>query len=405
MNAFSNVKEAQPIEVFHLMKLFNEDEHPTKVNLTVGAYRTDEGKPYYMPVVKKAERMVLDSTTNHEYLPILGLESFTRSASQLLLGDVTKRQEEGSIFGVQSLSGSGALRVGAEFLAKHLKCTTFYYSLPTWENHHLIFINGGFKEAKTYRYWNEEKRSLNCDGLFEDLSNAPEHSVIILHGCAHNPTGLDPTQDQWKQIAKIMKERKLIPFFDNAYQGFASGDVEKDAWAVRYFLSQGFEFLCSQSFAKNYGLYNERAGNLTFVLNSMENVKAIKSQVTMIVRGMYSNPPNHGARTVSTILNNPDLKNEWLETLKLMTNRIKDMRKALRDNLEELGAIGKWNHITDQIGMFSYTGLSESHVEYLQNKFHIYMLKSGRINICGLTKTNISYIAEAITDALVNVTN
>uniref|UniRef100_A0A481MQK5 Aspartate aminotransferase n=1 Tax=Nipponaphis monzeni TaxID=196483 RepID=A0A481MQK5_9HEMI len=404
MSIFRDVEEASPIEVFHLMKIFSEDDYPTKVNLTVGAYRTDEGKPYYIPVVKKAEKLVLESTTNHEYLPIFGLESFTKAASQLLLGDIVQRQEEGSIFGVQSLSGSGALRVGAEFLAKHLKCTTFYYSLPTWENHHLIFMNSGFNDAKTYRYWNEEKRSLDCDGFFEDLSNAPENSVIILHGCAHNPTGLDPTKDQWKQIAEIMKERKLIPFFDNAYQGFASGDVEKDAWSVRYFLSQGFEFLCSQSFAKNYGLYNERAGNLTFVLNSTDNVKAVKSQVTMIVRGMYSNPPNHGARTVSTILNNPELKEEWLDTLKIMTGRIKDMRKALRENLEQLGTIGKWNHITDQTGMFSYTGLSANHVEYLRKKYHIYMLRSGRINICGLTNNNINYVAEAITDALVTVT-
>jgi len=405
MSIFSEVEEALPIEVFHLVKIFNEDDYPTKVNLTVGAYRTDDGKPLYVPVVKKAESLVLENTKNHEYLPILGLESFTKAASKLLLGDIAQRQEEGSIFGVQSLSGSGALRVGAEFLVKHLKCTTFYYSVPTWENHHLIFINSGFKEAKTYRYWNEEKKCLDCDGFFEDLSNAPERSVIILHGCAHNPTGLDPTEDQWKQIAEIMKERKLIPFFDNAYQGFASGDVEKDAWSVRYFLNQGFEFLCSQSFAKNFGLYNERAGNLTFVLNSTELVKAVKSQVTMIVRGMYSSPPNHGACTVSTILNNDELKKEWLDTLKIMTNRIKDMRKALRENLETLGTTGTWNHITDQTGMFSYTGLSESHVEYLRNKYHIYMLRSGRINICGLNKSNISYVAEAISDALINVTN
>ncbi|XP_060879317.1 aspartate aminotransferase, cytoplasmic [Metopolophium dirhodum] len=403
MSIFSDVEEAQPIEVFHLVKVFNEDDDPSKVNLTIGAYRTNEGKPYYIPVVKKAESVVLDGTLNHEYLPILGLESFTKAASQLLLGDITQRQEEGTIFGVQSISGSGALRVGAEFLVKHLKCTTFYYSIPTWENHHLIFMTSGFQDAKTYRYWNEETRSLDFDGFCEDLSNAPENAVIILHGCAHNPTGLDPTEDQWKKIAEIIKEHKLIPFFDNAYQGFASGDLEKDAWSVRYFLSQGFEFLCSQSFAKNYGLYNERAGNLTFVLNSVENVKAVKSQVTMIVRGMYSNPPNHGARTVSTILNNDVFKNEWMNTLKLMTDRIKAMRKSLREHLEKLGTIGTWNHITDQTGMFSYTGLSASHVEYLRSKYHIYMLRSGRINICGLNTNNINYVAEAITDTLLNV--
>ncbi|XP_025406290.1 aspartate aminotransferase, cytoplasmic [Sipha flava] len=405
MSIFSQVQEAAPIEVFNLVKLFNEDNNPSKVNLSVGAYRTEEGKPYYIPVVKKAEELVLQDTVNHEYLPILGFEPFTKAASQLLLGDIIKRQEEGTIFGVQSISGSGALRVGGEFLVKHLNCTTFYYSTPTWENHHLVFMNSGFKEAKTYRYWDEEKRSIDCNGLYEDLLNAPEHSVIILHGCAHNPTGLDLTEEQWKKVAEIMKERELIPFFDNAYQGFASGDVEKDAWSVRYFLDQGFEFLCSQSFSKNVGLYNERAGNLTFVLNSVDKIKAVKSQVTMIVRGMYSNPPNHGARIVSTILNNDELKKEWLDTLKIMTNRIKNMRKVLRENLEELGTIGKWNHVTNQTGMFSYTGLSASHVDYIQEKYHIYMLRSGRINICGLNMNNIKYVAEAITDALKNVAN
>ncbi|KAF0748273.1 aspartate aminotransferase, cytoplasmic [Aphis craccivora] len=205
MSIFSVVEEAPPIEVFHLVKVFNEDDNPSKVNLTIGAYRTDEGKPYYIPVVKKAESVVLESTFNHEYLPILGLESFTKAASQLLLGNIAERQEEGTIFGVQSISGSGALRVGAEFLVKHLKCTTFYYSIPTWENHHLIFKTSGFQTAKTYRYWNEETRSLDFDGFCEDLSNAPKNAVIILHGCAHNPTGLDPTEDQWKKIAEIIK--------------------------------------------------------------------------------------------------------------------------------------------------------------------------------------------------------
>ncbi|XP_050533697.1 aspartate aminotransferase, cytoplasmic [Daktulosphaira vitifoliae] len=400
MSMYGDVQEAQPIEVFHLVKMFTEDKNQLKVNLSVGAYRTEEGKPYHLPVVKKSEAIVLQNTVNHEYLPILGLESFTKAASSLLLGDISKQLEEGSIFGVQSLSGSGALRIGAEFLVKHLNCTTFYYSSPTWENHHLIFMNSGFKDARKYRYWNTELKSLDTDGFYEDLNNAPAHSVIILHGCAHNPTGIDPTEEQWKKIAEIIKERQLIPFFDNAYQGFASGDVEKDAWSVRYFLKQGFEFLCSQSFAKNFGLYNERAGNLTFVTNSAEIAKAVKSQVTMIVRGMYSNPPNHGARTVSTILNDTELKNEWLLSLKMMTDRIKEMRSLLREKLENLNAPGKWNHITDQIGMFSYTGLKESHVEYLRNKYHIYMLRSGRINVCGLNKNNINYVAEAINESL-----
>ncbi|XP_025832027.1 aspartate aminotransferase, cytoplasmic [Agrilus planipennis] len=321
----------------------------------------------------------------------------------MLLGENNPVLTENRTFGIQCLSGTGALRVGAEFLANNLGYSTFYYSKPTWENHRLVFLNAGFKEPKEYRYWDEQKRGLDIDGLLEDLRNAPENSVIILHACAHNPTGCDPTQEQWTKIADVMEERKLFPFFDSAYQGFASGDLDKDAWSVRYFISRGFELFCAQSFAKNFGLYNERVGNLACVLKSPESVAPVKSQITWTIRGMYSNPPNHGARIVAYVLSNPKLYEEWRDNIRAMSSRIIEMRKALRSTLETLVTPGNWEHITTQIGMFSYTGLNANQSEHMVKKYHIYMLRSGRISMCGLTSSNVEYVANAIKETLNDV--
>lgn len=398
---FSCVEMGPPIEVFALNKAFLEDKHPQKVNLGVGAYRTDEGKPWVLPVVRRTEQqMAANEELNHEYLPVMGLESFASGATGMLLGADSPALAEGRAFGVQTLSGTGALKVGADFLHKHLKLTTFYYSTPTWENHGLIFTNAGFTEPRQYRYWNPETRNIDFEGMLEDLRNAPKGSVIILHACAHNPTGCDPTPEQWEKIADVIEEKGLFPFFDSAYQGFASGDLMKDAQAVRYFVKRGFELFCSQSFAKNFGLYNERVGNLSVVMKNTKCMAEVKSQITLIIRGNYSNPPNHGARIVSTVLNDAKLFKEWEDCIKTMSSRILSMRKGLQERLEKLGTPGSWDHITRQIGMFSYTGLSEPQVAYMVKEFHIYLLKSGRINMCGLTTRNIDYVAQAIHDAV-----
>ncbi|GBP18495.1 Aspartate aminotransferase, cytoplasmic [Eumeta japonica] len=395
------VEQGPPIEVFALNRKCTEDSCPNKVNLGVGAYRDEAGKPWVLPVVRKVEKqMAADDTLLHEYLPVLGLEQFSNASVSMLLGQDNPAISEGRAFGVQTLSGTGALRVGAEFLNKHLGYTTFYYSNPTWENHHLVFVNSGFTTPCQYRYWDDKTRSINIEGLLEDLRNAPENAVIILHACAHNPTGIDPTQEQWQKIADIMEERKLFPFFDSAYQGFASGDLDKDAWAVRYFVKRGFELVCAQSYAKNFGLYNERVGNLALVLSNSKPVAAVKSQVTWIVRGMYSNPPAHGARVVATVLNSPQLFDEWKDHIMAMSSRIFEMREALRAELIKLNTPGNWDHIVKQIGMFSYTGLTPRQVEHLIQEHHIYLLRSGRINICGLNTSNVVYVAKAINDAI-----
>ncbi|XP_022173895.1 aspartate aminotransferase, cytoplasmic-like isoform X2 [Myzus persicae] len=328
------------------------------------------------------------------------IEGFTKSASRLLLGDIDQQWKDGKVFGVQSIGGAGALKIGAEFLSRYMNCTTVCYPDPSWELHGTLFSFSGFRNEIQYRYMNKETIDIDFEGLCEDISNASVDSVIILHVCGHNPTGLDLTKEQWKTIAEIMKERKLIPFFDIAYQGMASGDIEEDTWPVRYFHSEGFEFLCAQSFSKMFTLYNERVGNLTIVQKSGHNINSLKVHFERIVRSLYSNPPNHGASTVFKILSNPELYDEWLSSSKAMAVQMIELRKAFRKALEEEDALRKWNHITDQKGMFILLLLTDSQVEYLRHFHHIYMIKSGRINVTGLNFTNISYVAKAINDTL-----
>lgn len=399
---FAGIKLGPAIEVFALQKAFVDDTYEKKVNLAIGAYRTSEGKPWVLPVVRKVEKsLAADELQNHEYLPILGLDAFSQAATGMLLGSNSAAIAQGRAFGIQALSGTGALRLAAEFLSRILHYDTFYYSKPTWENHRFVFMCGGFKNACEYTYWNPNTRGIDINGMLKDLDEAPENAVIILHACAHNPTGCDPTPEQWNKIANVIEEKHLFPLFDSAYQGFASGDLDKDAYAVRMFAERGIEFMCTQSFAKNFGLYNERAGNLVIVMNDTKEVAQIKSQLILIVRGMYSNPPNHGARVVATVLRNTDLFKEWQSHICTMSGRIKEMRKSLYERLIRLGTPGYWEHITQQIGMFSYTGLTERQVEHLVNHYHIYMLRSGRINMCGLNEFNLDYVANAIYETVV----
>ncbi len=249
----------------------------------------------------------------------------------------------------QSLSGTGALRNGAEFLKRQLGYSTYLVSEPTWGNHNLIFKNGGFTEGIKYRYWDAATRGFDFEGMLADLKAAPDRSVVVLHACAHNPTGVDPSREEWTKIADAVAEKKHFPFFDCAYQGFASGDLDKDAWAVRYFVERGFELFCSQSFAKNFGLYNERVGNVTVVVKDPSIIANVKSQVTLIVRAMYSNPPSHGARIVDTVLADKELYAEWRGCIQTMADRILAMRAGLRERLEKLGTPGCWDHITKQV--------------------------------------------------------
>jgi aspartate aminotransferase, cytoplasmic len=248
---------------------------------------------------------------------------------------------------------------------------------------------------------------LDCDGLLSTLSSAQPGSIILLHACAHNPTGVDPSEDQWKQIASVMRQRKLFPFFDCAYQGFASGNLAQDNFAIRYFIEQGFEMIIAQSFAKNFGLYGERAGTFHFVAapgpNAKDVAKRVASQLAILQRSEISNPPAYGARIASIVLNDPDLFAEWERDLKTMSGRIIDMRKALKSHLDKLQTPGTWDHITSQIGMFSFTGISEAQVMEIRKKWHVYMTKNGRISMAGLNEGNVEYFAKSLDDVVRNV--
>lgn len=296
------------------------------------------------------------------------------------------------------------MHLGALFLKKfYPHSDTVYLSSPTWANHHQIFTNVGLKLAD-YPYFDKKTRGLDFDGMISTLQSAREGSIVLLHACAHNPTGVDPTQEQWKKIAEVAKSRKLFPFFDCAYQGFASGSLTQDGWAIRYFVEQGFELLIAQSYAKNFGLYGERAGCFHFVAppsnDAADITTRVASQLAILQRSEISNPPAYGARIASLVLNDRDLFGLWEDNLREMSGRIISMRKALRSKLEELQTPGQWNHITDQIGMFSFTGLSEQQVLKIREDAHVYMTKNGRISMAGLNTKNVEYVAEAINKAV-----
>lgn len=404
MSRYSQIQAAPPIAIFALSRAYQQDAHPKKVDLGIGAYRDNTARPWVLPVVRKAQIAVAnDESLNFEYLNQLGLPDFTKAATELLLGSDSVILKENRVVSCQSLSGTGALSLAAALLMKVMNYKTVYYSKPTWGNHLDIFKYAGCDDIRPYRYWDAENRKIDFNGMTEDLRAAPKDSVIIFHACAHNPTGIDPTEEQWKILADICEENSLFPLFDCAYQGFASGSVDNDIKSFRYFVSRGFETLCCQSFAKNFGLYNQRVGNLAIIVNDAGRVEPIKSQLALLVRKYYSNPPAAGARIVAKVLNDPILLGEWKQAIQEMSTRIMSMRKALRQHLEDLKTPGTWNHITDQIGMFSYTGLSVKQVKYLIDEFHIYLPDDGRISLAGLNTENVQYVAEAINKAVVNI--
>jgi len=369
--------------------------------LGVGAYRDENGKPYILPSVQKAEEIVLASAPNKEYLPITGLPEFTQNAALLAYGAESTPLKEGAVSITQSISGTGALRIGGEFLARHYpKSKDIFLPAPTWGNHIPLFRDSGLN-VRSYRYFNKETVGLDFAGLKADLQAAPEGAIVLLHACAHNPTGIDPTPEQWAQISDIVKEKKLFPFFDMAYQGFASGSTTKDAFAVRHFVEQGHQVALSQSFAKNMGLYGERVGAFSLTTADAAEKARVDSQLKIIIRPMYSNPPVNGARIANAILSNAELYTQWESEVKGMADRIISMREKLYTSLQkELNTPGEWGHIKSQIGMFSFTGLNPSQTKALAEKAHVYMTHDGRISMAGLNGGNIEYFAQSVDKAV-----
>ncbi|KAJ1729875.1 aspartate transaminase aat1 [Coemansia biformis] len=395
LSAWAQVEMGPPDAILGITEAFRRDTDPRKMNLGVGAYRTDEGKPYVLSAVKKAEAALLAQNLDKEYLPITGLAKFTAAAAELAYG--ADSPALGRLATTQSISGTGALRIGGAFLARFRGSQpTVYLPTPTWGNHAAVFRDSGLKIG-SYRYYDPATGGLNLGAMLEDLRALPKGSIVLLHACAHNPTGVDPTPAQWREIQSAVEEGQHLAFFDMAYQGFATGDADRDAAALRAFVAAGqTPVVLAQSFAKNMGLYGERVGTFSIVGGDAAERDRLLSQLKILVRPMYSNPSIHGARIAAEVLTNAPLRSEWLGEVRLMADRIIGMRAALRSRLEQLGSARSWAHITDQIGMFCYTGLKPEQVDRLARDFHIYLTRDGRVSMAGISSTNVGYLAEAI---------
>ncbi|RNF14888.1 putative aspartate aminotransferase [Trypanosoma conorhini] len=370
-----------------------------KADLIIGAYRDAEGRPYPLRVVRKAERRLLDMNVDKEYLPMAGFAPFIEESIKLVYGDSVTREK---VVGAQGLSGTGSLCLGAFFLSHALSPRPpVYISDPTWPNHYAVMAAAGMTDLRQYRYYDAARCGLDFDGLMADLGAAPAGSVVILHACAHNPTGVDPTHKQWAEIAKLFKARRLIPFFDSAYQGYATGNLENDAYAVRLFARQGMEMLVAQSYSKNMGLYSERVGVCSVVTASPAKACVIKSQFEHIARSLYSSPPSHGARVAHLVLSDPELRAEWEEELRGMSQRVQEMRHDVYNGLKQRGTPGSWEHVIKQVGMFSYLGLTRAQCERLIEK-RVFVLKSSRANMASLTKGTVELLVDAIDDVVRN---
>ncbi|EPT25025.1 aspartate aminotransferase [Toxoplasma gondii ME49] len=399
---FDGVQEAPPDPILGLEVAFRADQDPRKVNLGIGAYRTDDGKPYVFRCVRQVEQeMAADPNLYKEYLPIDGLPELKKQTQELLFGEDSSAIAEERICSAQVLSGTGGLRVAGEFLRYFLPhCKTVYMSEPTWPNHPNIFKKAGL-EVATYPYWNPATKGVDFENMKKTLESAAPYSVLLLHACAHNPTGVDLNEAQWREIMDLCKRKRLVPMIDNAYQGYASGDLQRDSFSSRLFCNEGnMELFVCQSFAKNMGLYGERIGMLHIVCANAERAKVVLSQVKKIIRPMYSSPPLHGARIVSRVLGDPNMKAAWMSELKELAGRIQSVRSALRSGLEAKQTPGTWRHITEQIGMFSYTGLSREQAERMTKHWHVYMMNNGRISLAGLTQANLPYVVEAIDEVV-----
>lgn len=382
--------------------MYNADPNPEKINLGVGAYRDEGGLPFVLSAVREAERRILDRNLAMEYLPVAGDNAFVQKAIRLAYGD-NEYIQNGCVGAMQTLSGTGACRMAAEFLARFLDYGSENRSSkplvllpnPSWTNHTNIFRDAGC-EIASYGYYHPPTKGLDFDACVKSLSEAPEGSVVLLHACAHNPTGVDPSSEQWNEISSVLKSKRHLPLFDMAYQGFTSGDADIDAAAVRQFVNDGHRVILAQSFSKNFGLYGHRVGCLSILTDSKDEAAAVSSQLKIIARPMYSNPPISGVRIVNEVLGDKELETSWRNEMKGMADRIMSVRTLLRDNLTELRSALNWDHIVDQNGMFCYSGLTKEHVEQLRNEHSIYLTSNGRISMAGVTTDNVERLANAI---------
>jgi Aspartate/tyrosine/aromatic aminotransferase len=393
MPFFDSLTQFPEDPIFSLPILFAADTRPNKVNLGIGSYRDTEGKPYLLNSVKKAEHSLLASERNKEYLPIDGDPAYLKVSRDLIFGSELASQLAGKIYSAQSPGGTGALRTGGSFLCQETSKTIFLPN-PTWPNHKGVFTTSGMK-IHQYRYYNEASNSLDFGGMCSDIAEMPPGSTILLHTNCHNPTGMDPSFEQWQELSTLIKKQNVIPFFDFAYQGFKES-VDADAAPIRYFASQGHELLVANSFSKNFGLYGERVGALNVITTHPDSARKAGSQIKSLIRSNYSNPPKHGAAIITEILSNDSLKKEWIIELDNMRDRLKEMRHTLIAGLQSKGGKKDWSFLNKQSGFFSYSGLNDGQVHRLIKDYGIYMMGNGRFNVAGLNGHNIDYVIAAI---------
>ncbi|AIX50775.1 MULTISPECIES: amino acid aminotransferase [Pantoea] len=395
---FESISAAPADPILGLADLFRADDRPHKINLGIGVYKDETGKTPVLTSVKKAEQYLLENETTKNYLSIDGLPDFARCTQALLFGNDSPLIAAGRACTAQTPGGTGALRVAADFLATQTSVKRVWISNPSWPNHKNVFNAAGL-EVCEYQYYDAANHTLDFDGMLAALQQAQAGDVVLFHGCCHNPTGIDPTREQWQQLATLSQEKGWLPLFDFAYQGFARG-LDEDAEGLRIFAAAHQELLVASSYSKNFGLYNERVGALTLVAASSDAAKTAFSQVKYSIRANYSNPPSHGAAVVATILSNEALRTIWVQELTDMRQRIQRMRQLFVNTLAEKGARQDFSFIIKQNGMFSFSGLTKDQVVRLRDEFGVYAVNSGRVNVAGMTPDNMSALCEAIVAVL-----
>ena len=394
MSLFSAVEMAPRDPILGLNEQFNADTNPKKVNLGVGVYFDDNGKLPLLQCVQAAEQKMMAKPTARGYLPIDGIVAYDNAVKALVFGADSEPVKSGRVATVQAIGGTGGLKIGADFLKKLSPNAKVLISDPSWENHRALFTNAGF-EVGSYAYYDAEKRGVNFNGMLASLKAAAPGTIVVLHACCHNPTGYDITAAQWDQVIEVLKAGKLTPFLDMAYQGFGHG-IKEDGAVIGKFVASGMNFFVSTSFSKSFSLYGERVGGLSVLCQDKEEASRVLSQLKIVIRTNYSNPPTHGGAVVAAVLGDAELRALWEKELGEMRVRIKAMRQKLVDGLKAAGVQQDMSFITSQIGMFSYSGLSKDQMVRLRDEFGVYGTDTGRMCVAALNSQNIDYVCASI---------
>ncbi|MBM3376815.1 MAG: aspartate/tyrosine/aromatic aminotransferase [Betaproteobacteria bacterium] len=391
---FAQVERAPRDPILGLTESFNADTRADKVNLGVGVYYDDNGKLPLLKCIKDAEAKRVASAPARGYQPIEGAAAYNQSVQTLLFGASSQILAEQKVITIEALGGTGALKVGADYLRRLIPKAKVAISDPSWENHRALFEMAGF-EVVNYRYYDSSSRGLDFEGMIKSIEALPAGTILVLHACCHNPTGVDLSDAQWAQVIATIQSKGHVPFLDMAYQGFGDG-IDADASALRAFVASGLSFLVSSSFSKSFSLYGERVGALSIVTQSADEASRVLSQVKRTIRTNYSNPPTHGGAVVAMVLSTPELRATWEAELAQMRDRIKAMRQGLVDGLKAEGLKADFGFVTSQRGMFSYTGLIEKQVDRLRDEFGVYAVGTGRICIAALNSGNLGRVCKAI---------